>query len=200
VKRIVKNLPFQTRRLIFITAYKRYEFELRRAGYEARFIPMAIDVDAVQRLDLGVERDPEKIIWFGNVKSNKRSTFQAVKLQAAKAGFDFVHISGSKFYSKMLTQVEAWKIIARYKYAAAVGRCALEAYALGLKVLIAGRGIGGLVLDNEDLVLQTNTNFNARYSTYSSELDKCLHTLPQSQIVKPLDIRQLVHPELCSLN
>lgn len=195
VRRILREMPFKANRVVFLTAYKEYETRLRTGGFDAHFVPMSIDVQAVQSHIRTNDRDLTSIIWFGNAKG-KRPIFRQVRALAQRKLFNFEHISGSRFRGEHVTQAQSWEILSRYKYAVAVGRCALEAYALGLQVIIAGRAVGGIVRNDVHRARQINTNFNARYATFSYDLGRCFKRLPSSQIVDPLDIREMVHPAL----
>ncbi len=196
VRRIKRRLPFRAKKFIFITAYKQFETIMRRAGYNAVYIPMSIDVEAMREFaETDDQSRPEhRIVWFGNVTKEKAQTYVQVQNAADKLGYKCDVISRMRFNSsKDITQQEAWQIVEKYRYAVAVGRCALECFGLGLKVLIAGREVGGLVMNNADKESQIETNFNARYPTYSNNIEHCLQTLDRSKIVEPLNIRTMDH-------
>ncbi len=188
-RRIVRALRAEM--VVFITAYRAYWQLLKDHGYHAVFIPMSIDV-----ANVSLQRPTTSaggIVWFGNIDRRKRRTYNNVLASVRAKGMDLATITRSRYRRAPLPQRDAWEMISGHKYGIAVGRCALEMFALGLKVFIAGRGIGGLVMNEDDWNKQIDTNFNARISTHSTNIGECLDALPTSTSFEIPDIRKMNH-------
>lgn len=164
----------------FIVAYRDYAEELRAAGLDAKFVPMAINIDSVRECasDQPKTRD---FLYFGNIIGAKKEPYYRLMHDLEKRGIKCDRISADKFNGQYrVSHTEALEIVSQYRYVFAVGRCALEAYALGCKVLIYGRQFGGIVATAKDADEQAATNFNSRKFTFSDDLDTCLEALPSS--------------------
>jgi hypothetical protein len=181
-------MTFEAKRVVFISAYKALADALNRKGVETIFIPMSIDVEKVKQF--AGEQTTDRLLWFGNVDRPKRETFNALRSMT-----EMDVIAGGKFNGEPVTQEDAWAIASGYRYGIAVGRCALELYALGIRVLIAGTRCGGLVMTEEDARRQEETNYTARYATHSADLATCLEDLPDSIIPEVPDIRTMSHAD-----
>lgn len=189
------RIPFRYERLIFLTAYEAFERELTMAGLEAVYVPMSIDVEEVRRHQLP-RREERRILWFGNITMKKKGVFRAAREAAHRANLQFDWISHERFNGvRRVTQEEALAIASQYRYGIAVGRCALELLALGVKTVIAGQRFGGLMTNNSELGRQRATNMNGRIVTFSAHWDECLANIEQS-ITISTDIRLLDHAEM----
>lgn len=152
-------------------------------GINATWVPMAIDVAEVSKYNTGQKRCEDKIIYFGNLYRDKHDQFEDLQQLCRSVGLTMDYISDGCFNGdKKVSQEEAWKIISTYKYGIGVGRCALEMYALGLKVLIAGNQFGGIVIDEADWNVQEKTNFNGRVITFDRDVKACLESLDKSLV------------------
>jgi len=162
IANIAKALPFSCKRLIFVTAYKAFETKLLNAGFNAVYVPMAIDVDAIQQ-HAQPKIEDNSIIYFGNIVHNKVGLFNKIKRACNNLNIPFYYISHSKFNNSTdISREETLQMVSTYKYGIGVGRCAQEMMALGVKVMIAGVKLGGLITNEEDYEKQLETNMNAR--------------------------------------
>ena len=178
---------------VYVTAYYAYHCALTAAGYHSAYVPMSIAPMARREI---VPHD-KRMIWFGNVYHSKRQTLDRLRTACKKAGWKLDVISRGKFNDRdPVTREHALDIIAQYPYGAGVGRCAMEMQAMGMKVLIAGDDIGGLIMDENDRQQQIKTNHNARLATFSRDIDLCLDTIQHSLQVEPLTGESLHHPAL----
>lgn len=130
---------------LFVTTYKDLADAL---GPRGLWLPNTID-EAV----LPDHRPSKDWVYFGNIIGEKRKPFDKL------GGLNFDVISGVKDQQSSLEQV------AQYRYGIGVGRCALEMMAIGLKVLIFGKALGGLILSQNDFDLQQQANFNGNVIT-----------------------------------
>lgn len=168
------------RRIIFVTAYQQMQKLMEVRGYEAIYIPMAIDTSIMP--EPLKRRDPKRIIYFGNLLHGKREFLPKLKIELRKQGIELDTIANNLFNGrqKLKDQSEVWNKVKQYEYGIGVGRCALEMYALGLKVLIAGREFGGIVTCGAEFEQQLQTNFNGRRITHDREIQRCIQYLPYS--------------------
>jgi hypothetical protein len=89
---------------------------------------------------------------------------------------ELITIREGKYYDRThrngrgISQHDAWQVCANAGVVFAVGRCALEAYAMGCEVVVAGDSYGGTVLDYSDWETQERTNFNGRVHTGFEEI------------------------------
>lgn len=184
--KVQRHLASTYDRVLFVTAYKKYHSMLVNAGLDAIYLPMSIDTHQVReyRHREGYPRIDNKLAYFGNVKREKRKQFKELSGVAEWAGFELVHLQKK--------QPEAWEALSPYAYGVGVGRCAMEMAALGLRVLISGRGYGGLVMNQSDYLAQQSTNFNGRITTGPQSLREALERLPDSLVWSPMDSREAV--------
>lgn len=191
-KAYLKKIAVKAPRYIFITAYEAYHQMMIAAGYESIYAPMAIDPSSLPQHRPVYE---DRILWFGRVDSRKRDVFSRLKRLAPRFGYRFDYISRDRLNGTgpLLTQSQAWAIMSQYKYGIAVGRCALEMFAMGLKVFIAGAKIGGLIMNDDDLNKQHSINMNGRVVTFSGKVEDCLKHLPESRTGFVMDIRKTDH-------
>lgn len=176
----------------FIVAYRALCDMLNAAGHRAVYVPMSISETPEP-----VEQRNGRAVWFGHTYSDKGETFRTVKNEFLRQGIPFDCISKDKFNgSEPVTRAQALARIRCYSYGIGVGRCAQEMYAMGLKVLIAGSAIGGLVMRQEDEAVQMASNYNGRVVTFSNNLSECVKYLPQSIVAKPNRIWSMNHAEL----
>lgn len=193
IKTLINQIAFKYKRIIFITAYKEFETKLNKAGIRAVFAPMAINAAKLREHKHNPIYGDKNILWFGNFNIYKRPVFTMLQRRCRQLGLTFDYIA-NETYNGVITK-QPHPIIAQYKYGIAVGRCALEMQAIGLKVFIAGREIGGLITNPGEYLLQQQTNMNGRINTYSSDPIKCIRDIDLS-IVKSNDIMDYNHAEM----
>lgn len=167
--------------IIYITAYKKYCKILRKYGHKAVYIPMSIDTEAVQQYAQPKSRDG--FIYYGNIMQVKQSTYRKIKRKCTDLKIPLDTISHNLYNGEPVTHEEALSIVSTYNYGIGVGRCALEMHALGLKTMIAGRRLGGLITNDDEYIKQQEVNMNSRIITYSDQIEKCLLDIDKS-IVK----------------
>lgn len=195
IRGIIKEIPFSYKRLIFVTAYDALRKELQENGFEAAFVPMSIDANHVKSYKIDVERK-NRILWFGNVKQNKVGVHAMMKSICRERGYQMDSISMGRFNKKhKISQEDSWRLACEYKYGIAVGRCAQELNVLGVKTMIAGQRVGGLITDEEDFITQLSTNMNGRICTYDLDASTCLRDIDKS-IHRYLDISTLNHAQM----
>lgn len=161
---------------IFVTSYMGLHAAIQQAGYRSIFIPMTIDDTNIPKQ---VENPKNAFIWYGNITSDKWHTFGKLLRYFDSIGVQFDWISNNRFRDKgpKLSQQECWDIISQYKYGVGVGRCYMEMAAMGLKCIIAGNDIGGIVTSEYEHRRQVDTNYNARYHTFSKDLRTLLENI-----------------------
>lgn len=162
--------------VIFVTSYMALNSLAINAGYNSIFIPMTIDKSKIPKRS---ENRQNRFIWYGNITNDKWETFAKLS-RALRGRMDY--ISGGKLNGrgKKLTQKECWDIIGTYEYGIGVGRCYMEMAAMGMKCIVAGAGIGGLVLTTGDHFTQVDTNYNAREYTNSNDIYWCIENIDKS--------------------
>ena len=182
--------------VLFLTAYKSFDILMSTYNINSKFIPMSIDQSKIKKyIKLDNQKQEKKVIYFGNKYSDKVGLFSELKQRFEAHGYQFDWISDGKFNDETLVnQSEAWEIISTYKYGIGVGRCAIEMWVLGLKVMVAGNQFGGIVIDESDWDVQQKTNFNGRCITFDRDIDVCIRCLPKSlQFPKVKDISKENH-------
>ena len=157
--------------IIVVSAYKDYADEINRnmkGNVRAVFLPMRVG-HVPELKPKGAKK--REAVWFGNLYSSKTETHAKVKEECKKRDIELITIADGKIYDyhtprgRSINQANAWQACANAGLVFAVGRCALEAYALGCRVLIAGDAFGGSVEGPGDWGIQEATNFNSRKST-----------------------------------
>jgi hypothetical protein len=184
---VVGHLGALAGRIVFVTAYRSLAARLRLAGMEALHVPMAIDADAVRASvgDVGERYDGRRVVYFGNVTRHKRALFAELRRVFERRGWRFDVVSESRFDGQPVTQAEAWRILARYRYGIGVGRCALEMMALGLRVMVAGAEFGGLITTEDEWRTQWATNLNGRVVTFDRDVGACVDAFEHAMLVEP---------------
>lgn len=152
------SLSCKTR--LFVTTYKDLADSL---GHRGLWIPNVIDADALPE-----HRPSKQWVYYGNIIGAKRAAVDRLRLIA----FDTV--------SGVANQQEALQRVSRYHYGIGVGRCALEMMAMGMKVLIFGKDLGGLILSEADFERQRAANFNANVITGVSSLSEAIDRVEES--------------------
>lgn len=167
-------------KILFLTAYKSFDILLKINGFNSKFTPMSIDTDKLKSY-IKQDRNKNTIIYFGNIYSDKALLFNEIKEKCEANGLKLDYICDGLFNGvKPVNQQEAWDIISTYEYGVGVGRCAMEMWALGLKIMIAGNQFGGIVIDEADWAVQEKTNFNGRCITFDRDINTCIKCLSMS--------------------
>lgn len=180
-KKFATRYETSAKQTIYISAYREYTEILREWGYKAVYIPMSIDVNNIQQY--AQPKTSPGFIYYGNVTNVKRPVLKLIRKTCEETGYIFDAISYNKFNrTQVLTREEALSIVSTYQYGIGVGRCALEMFALGLKVIIAGRSIGGLIMNEADYKWQEEVNMNGRVYTYTNDIKECLARIDKSII------------------
>jgi hypothetical protein len=188
VQRLLTKFPDS--KIVVVTAYEAYKLRLDTwadscglARLHVVYVPMFINTHWVNTLRCRQGSSPEKrILYFGNLYKAKSKEFRRVIAEIRSAGWTVDILSKGKLNNNgpTLTQEESWRLMQSYSYGIGVGRCALEMYTLGLRVLISGEHWGGLCLDQSDWATQVRTNFNGRVITGTRDLTEALELLPHS--------------------
>lgn len=191
---------FPNSKVILVTAYQSYllrmQMMLRKEGLQERvkpvFVPMFIQPKKIL-VAIGKRwfrhDDEKRIIYFGNLYKAKSQEYFRVKQGLERAGWKVDVFSKGKLNGQnpVWPQADIWKHISGYRYGIGVGRCALEMYSLGLKVLISGEHWGGLCMTDDHFAIQTETNFNGRIITGTRDLHEAIELLPHSLEPMTLD-------------
>lgn len=178
--------------IIVVTAYYDYFYainrQMKKTNVTARYLPMRIgDMPALRHK--GPERNTA--VWFGNLYSAKTETHKTVRHMCKLEGIELVTIADGKIYDhhsprgRGIGQHEAWQVCRNSRMVFGVGRCALEAYALGCHVIVAGDGYGGTVDGFEDWLIQESTNFNTRKHTGRIELLDAIRNINAVKYTSP---------------
>lgn len=193
-------------RMIFISAYQSYVYRInnwaRRCSrpIQAIYIPMAIDtsrLDKIRHSNRKIPKHNNRIIWFGNLYRDKSTIYHQIREVTRASGYHMDVINRGKLNGKTsLNQLQAWGHISDYRYGIGVGRCALEMYALGLNVMIAGANFGGIITGDADYQVQQATNFNGRVITYDRDIHSCLAALPESHLPDIPCISEMNHASM----
>lgn len=201
---------FPHSKVILITAYLSYDTRINQWAKDQElqhrlksvFVPMFIQPEKIQEA-VGrtyFKHDPgdKRIIYFGNLYKAKSQEYLRIRQGLERAGWKVDVISRSHLNGQnpLLTQTDSWKLISQYRYGIGVGRCALEMYQLGLKVLISGEHWGGLCMDSDDYFTQQRTNFNGRVITGTRDLQEALELLPLSGDDFPIQFLPLDYPAM----
>jgi len=180
---------------VFLSAYRSYVDQINAAGFRAFFVPMSINTAPLLELSQAPVYT-DRVIWFGNIYHDKSKLYTSLAGYVRQAGLQLDTISRGLFNrTTPLSQTEAWARIAQYKYGIGVGRCALEMYTLGLRVVIAGSKFGGIVADQHDFEVQTKTNFNSRLITYDRDPKAVFKKLPTSFVPHVSSITEINHTD-----
>lgn len=162
--------------IIFVSAYQEYVDIINKYGEKknvsARFVPMRIgQIPKVNRNQFKTNR----AVWFGNIYDDKKGIYNQVIKACKDLDMELVTINGGKLNNHPITQQASWQIMSDAGIVFGVGRCALEAYALGCEVIIAGAKFGGTVIyGSKDWKIQESTNFNGRLHTGHDTIKEAL--------------------------
>lgn len=168
IQLIHRNLRDKFQRVIFVSAYKSLVMNATLAGYEVWHLPMAVDTASITPVwsSPGEHRGHHAAAYFGNLVQSKANRFRDLHGAFRAHGWGLTHITGP--------QMDCWHELTKYDYVVAVGRCALEAGALGRKVMIVGAEFGGIVTSEAERLIQLDTNCNGRVITFDRDLNACL--------------------------
>lgn len=125
--------------VVFIVWHEGCQADLQAAGFNAEFVPMAIDLEEIRAAKVKVPKYNDRIIYFGNLRGVKLGNFQYFKQEAEQLGVHVDKISGCIFNDDRdhkLSRAEVLMLLQHYKYGVGVGICAHEMAALGLKVIL----------------------------------------------------------------
>jgi hypothetical protein len=191
VKSIIERSAFPNAdKWVFVSAYHSFVDMMNANGLKACFVPMMIDTSILPP----AQNDIERAIWFGNIYKDKKPMFNHIRDAFKASGIKLSIITKGMLNSKQeVTQQEAWQLISRYQYGVGVGRCALEMYKMGLKVLVAGAHFGGLVMSDEDHLAQERTNYNGRIVTWNRDIGQCINMMKHSHIPNIRSITEVNH-------
>lgn len=184
---------YRLSRIVLVTAYEAYHLRLARwadamGHYRLQpvYQPMFIDLMHITRevLERKIPTQPlDRIVYFGNLYGAKNREYERLSRGLKSLGWKVDVISKGTFKGHcVLDQEEIWNILRGYRYGIGVGRCALEMYALGLRVLISGAHWGGLCLTPSDWYTQTRSNFNGRVITGTRDLAEACDLLEGSLV------------------
>jgi len=148
----------------FVTHYTHFYRWAIEKHLKCFFIPMSIDTEWLPYR----HNENKKIIYFSNIYDEKNKTIFEMK----EMGLEFDTMSQGKFNGNGdFNWNEAIEIVSEYEYGIGVGRSAIEMLAMGMKVIIAGKKIGGVISNNEELTKHWATNCNSvGYSNYKGNL------------------------------
>jgi hypothetical protein len=188
ISQIVNTYNSNIDRWIFPVAYQKYAKEItdwgvknaagRVVGY---FLPMRLGsapkVSQSRKFDQYIS-DGVNLVWFGNIYQRKKDMYSKIMNYCVINKINFLTIASDKLYvtngvyshTCAINQVEAWRLCQLAGNVLAVGRCALEAYALECNVMICGDGWGGYVENAADWVAQESINWNSRVLTPLQEV------------------------------
>lgn len=197
VKKVIARSAYKDEsKWLFVVAYRAYSDLLNANGLKSSFVPMMIDTSILPP----AVNDIDRAIWFGNIYSTKQEMFDEIRANFKRAGIKLSVITKGMLNSKHpVTQQEAWELISRYRYGVGVGRCALEMFSMGLKVLVAGAEFGGLVMNEDHHRAQEATNYNGRIITWNRSIPQCIDLLAQSHIPPIQNIMDVNHTSLFNL-
>ena len=206
INRIFQSVPRKSTgfRMKFISAYRTYADRINRYAEKlpisAAYVPMAIDpvkLTGIRQANRNIPKHQKKIIWFGNLYREKNPLYQEIRKKIKAFGWSLDVINRGRYNgSHRISQLQAWELLSNYQYGIGVGRCALEMYVLGLKVLIAGANFGGIINSETDFIVQQSSNFNGRVITCDRDIHACLSGLPDSFLPGTIDIFSLNHVDL----
>jgi hypothetical protein len=181
---LARKVHRQFPRVLFVTAYRALHRQLRAEGMGSIFVPMAIDVDQVRAAAGPPARAHGRgvALYFGNVTKAKRDEYQALSDAFKAEGWRLDLLSDGQFKGEPVTQARAWGIASGYDYGVGVGRCALELYALGLRVMVSGAEFGGLVTTDAEWGTQVGCNFNGRVVTFDRDRNTCVRLFDQAMV------------------
>lgn len=172
---------------IFITGRIEVKEELNKRGIPCIWLPMSVDINYLNQYKKeDNERYNTRVIFFGNKYFNKKLTYRHWKKLLNQKGIALDSICNNIYYKQKigidkLTREEIISVLCDYKYAIASGRCALECLALGVKTIISGEKMGGLIMNDQDFHKQSLCNLVARgVNTFSEDFETCWENIDNS--------------------
>lgn len=196
--RVEKSIKLPVKH-IFITGRIKVQKELEKRGIACIWLPMSIDKQYIlQHSDINKKRYENRIIYFGNKYMGKGLTFDILRnfFLARQIAFDSIYNNVYTRYDGdniKITRDNIMQVLSNYKYGIGNGRCALEMFALGIKVLISGARIGGIIMNAEDFNKHSLNNFAADNDdfTFSNNILECWNSIDKS-ITKTTDIADVL--------
>jgi hypothetical protein len=179
--------------LVFVVAYAAYAEEINRYSEQhtkgtkirAIFQPMKINDEPLKyRSNESKGYEGLHVVWFGNIYRNKGALYGDTIRFCMEKNINLHVISDGKYRrpngkATIITQKDAWRVIQSVGRVMAVGRCYLEAIALGCKAIVVGQKYGGYVRSMEDFEAQHSTNFNGRIVTGSLSMEDAIEGLAE---------------------
>lgn len=144
---------------------------------------MSIDTENIQQY--AQPKSQEGFIYYGNIMQVKQSTYRKIKTACKTLDIPLETISRNIYKGRLIEHEEALSIVSTYKYGVGVGRCALEMTALDVKLLIAGRRLGGIITNEKEYEKQREVNMNSRIYTYSDDPSTCLLNIDKAICINP---------------
>ncbi len=192
--RVIRCIKTKYKNIVFVTSYNSFNVHMQQNGINSVFIPMTIDKNAVLKNTRKIKKEPNTVLYFGNITEDKENVYKQLRSRFTRRGWRFNTISYGKFNGLPITDPDMWELIQMHEYGIGVGRCALEMLAFGLKVMVAGMEFGGLIVNDTDFEAQTLTNFNGRVVTFDRDINHCIDNFDAS-IVRTNDIHDRL-PEI----
>lgn len=191
VELITESLSGQgVKKILFVTAYRQLAEILKYNGYEACFIPMTVDAEAIREsVTMPEEKQKNQVVYFGNLNNKKRESYNIVKKSLLRRRFKVDTITNNYLnnHKKLDGQHEAWQEVAKHEFGIGVGRAALEMGALGLKVIYSGYHHAGIATRDWEWYMQENHNFSG-YG-FGTSIPKNINFLHNS-LIRTNDIKE----------
>jgi hypothetical protein len=151
----------------------------------AVWLPMSVDTRRIRRFAATPSKKygEGRVIYFGNVRSKRRKrTVKRLRREFARKGWKMDIISKGRLNNgkKYPTQGRALREVGKYGYGIGIGRCAQEMLAMGMKVMVAGSGFGGIMASESDWQAQLETNINGAARTFDDNVGHCIDCFRRS--------------------
>ena len=198
--RIVRSITRNNTPHIWITGRYKDSLIIKQYYGKCIFLPMSIDADYVRSFATDKPKFTDRIIFFGNTYFNKRATEPMLRAFFKKLNIKVDSIANNIYTPEgekpiLLTREAVLRVLSHYKYGIGSEKCALEMYALGLKVLLSGEKFCGIITNEEDFQKHMKTNFCVTPAegvvTFSSDIKKCWDNI-ESSLTKTVDSKDVL--------
>lgn len=205
--RIERSITRNKTRHIWITGRYKDSLLIKRQYGTCIFLPMSIDADYIRSFATDQPRFTNRIIFFGNRYFNKRATESWIRTFFHKLNIKVDSISNNLYEPEgekpiLLKREAVLRVLSHYKYGIGSEKCALEMYALGLKVLLSGEKFCGIITNDEEFKKHTKTNFCVTPAegvvTFSPDIKTCWENIDNSltKTVDSKDVLPILEEEL----